>query len=144
MNSSQATRQPRVPSRARSRSQQIARVAGVSMLLLLLFAVAAAAGGWLWLHHAMRDALPQLDGEAHLGGLATSVIVQRDAQGVPLITAGSVDDMLEAQGYVTAQDRLWQMDMARRLASGEAAEILGAKLVEHDTLQRVFSFRSNS
>ncbi len=144
MNSSQATGKPRVPSRSRTRSQQIARVTGISMLLLLLFAASAAAGGWLWLHHALRKALPQLDGQAQLGGLSAPVTVQRDAQGVPSIAAGSLGDMLEAQGYVTAQDRLWQMDMARRLAAGEAAEILGAKLVEHDTVQRVFGFRSTA
>ena len=52
-----------------------------------------------------------------------------------------MDDLLFAQGYVTAQDRLWQMDILRRYAAGETAEILGKDLVEHDTYQRVLGFR---
>ena len=52
-----------------------------------------------------------------------------------------MDDLLEAQGYVVAQDRLWQMDMARRFAAGELAELLGSSVVEHDKLQRVLQIR---
>ena len=110
--------------------------------MLLVFA--AVAGGTFWLRHAMQAALPQLDGEAQLEGLSAPVMVRRDAHGVPHIEAGNLDDLLEAQGYVTAQDRLWQMDMARRLAAGDAAEILGSKAVEHDTMQRVLAFRTTA
>ncbi len=52
-----------------------------------------------------------------------------------------MDDLLEAQGFVVAQDRLWQMDMARRAAAGELAELLGPSVVEHDKLQRVIQIR---
>ena len=52
-----------------------------------------------------------------------------------------MDDLLEAQGFVVAQDRLWQMDMARRFAAGELAELLGPSVVEHDKLQRVLQIR---
>jgi penicillin amidase len=52
-----------------------------------------------------------------------------------------MDDLLEAQGFVVAQDRLWQMDMARRFAAGELAELLGSSVVEHDKLQRVLQIR---
>ena len=52
--------------------------------------------------------------------------------------------LFEAQGYVTAQDRLWQMDMARRMAAGEAAELLGPKLVDHDRTERVLGIRANA
>ncbi len=68
--------------------------------------------------------------------------VRRDNHGVPHIEAASQNDLLLAQGYVTAQDRLWQMDMLRRNAAGELAEILGPSLVEHDKAQRVFQFRN--
>jgi penicillin amidase len=64
------------------------------------------------------------------------VNVVRDAQGVPHINAASLDDLFFAQGYVTAQDRLWQMDMSRRYASGRLSEILGSKYVEMDVQQR--------
>lgn len=49
-----------------------------------------------------------------------------------------------AQGYVTAQDRLWQMDVLRRSANGELAELMGGSLVRHDTVQRVFQFRNTA
>jgi penicillin amidase len=57
-------------------------------------------------------------------GIHAPVSVIRDAQGVPHITASTLEDLLLAQGYVTAQDRLWQMDLTRRFAAGETSEIL--------------------
>jgi penicillin amidase len=90
-----------------------------------------------WLRHAMRASLPQLDGALHAPGLTLPVTVTRDAQGVPAIQASNLDDLLFAQGFITAQDRLWQMDALRRHASGQLAEILGASMVEHDRLQRI-------
>jgi penicillin amidase len=108
-----------------------------SLVLLLLAAVA----GVLWLRSVTRAALPQLDGDVHLTGLSAPVSVRRDAHGVPHIDAATQDDMLAAQGYVTAQDRLWQMDMLRRAANGELAEVLGPSLIEHDKLQRVLQIR---
>jgi penicillin amidase len=89
----------------------------------------------------MQDSLPEIDGSLLTPGLTAPVTVRRDQHGVPHIEAGNLDDLLFAQGYVTAQDRLWQMDMARRMAAGEAAEILGSKLLEHDRLQRVLAMR---
>lgn len=55
-----------------------------------------------------------------------------------------MDDLLAAQGYVTAQDRLWQMDMIRRMAAGEAAEVLGASFLPHDRVQRVLLMRATA
>jgi len=65
----------------------------------------------------------------------------RDAHGVPHIEAASQEDLFVAQGYVTAEDRLWQMDALRRNAQGDLAEILGASLVKHDKTQRVLQIR---
>ncbi|HZY74397.1 MAG TPA: penicillin acylase family protein, partial [Edaphobacter sp.] len=79
----------------------------------------------------MHDSLPQFDGTLPVAGLSAPVIVQRDAHGVPHIRAATLDDLIFAQGYVTAQDRLWQMDLLRRHAAGELAEILGPSLVPH-------------
>ncbi|HEX4039369.1 MAG TPA: penicillin acylase family protein [Acidobacteriaceae bacterium] len=116
-------------------------------LFLLLFFLAllalagAIAGGGIWLKDKMRTALPQLDGRVVTPGLSASVTVRRDHHGVPYIEAANLDDLLFAQGYVTAQDRLWEMDMARRMAAGDAAEILGPRLVEHDRMQRVLAMR---
>ena len=101
----------------------------------------------LWLRSAAKAALPQLDGDVHLAARPASapvsapVTVRRDAHGVPHIEAATQDDLFVAQGYVTAQDRLWQMDASRRSANGELAEIMGPSLVEHDKTQRVLQIR---
>jgi penicillin amidase len=95
----------------------------------------------VWLSGVARTALPALDGELHVAGLSAPVTVQRDAHGVPHIDAATQDDLFVAQGYVTAQDRLWQMDALRRNADGTLAEILGPSLVKHDKAQRVLQFR---
>jgi penicillin amidase len=111
---------------------------------LVAIVLLVAASGLIWLHRAMVKSLPQLDGHIQLPGLSAPVIVNRDSHGVPHIEAGSLDDLLLAQGYITAQDRLWQMDMLRRNASGELAEILGPSLLDHDKAQRVFQYRNVS
>ena len=81
-------------------------VAGGFFLLLML----GAATGVLCLRAAAKAALPQLDGQVRLAGLSAPVTVRRDAHGVPHIEAATQADLFMAQGYVTAQDRLWQMD----------------------------------
>ncbi len=112
--------------------------AAISLLAILLLTAGA---GVLWLRSAAIAALPQLDGEVHLAGLSAPVTIRRDAHGVPHIEAATQDDLFVAQGYVTAQDRLWQMDSIRRTADGELAEILGPALVRHDKVQRVLEIR---
>ncbi len=112
------------------------------LLLALVLLVAAAVGmGLLWLRHAMRAQLPQIEGDRHSLAVTTPVTVERDHQGVPHLSATSLDDLIAAQGYVAAQDRLWQMDILRRAAAGELAELFGSKLIEHDRAQRVMQFR---
>jgi len=110
------------------------------LAIILLAAVA----GVLWLRSAARAALPTLDGELHLAGLTAPVLVRRDAHGVPHIDAATEDDLFMAQGYVTAQDRLWQMDTLRRNANGELAEIVGPSMVKHDRAQRVLQIRNTA
>ena len=95
----------------------------------------------LWLRSVTLASLPQLDGDVHLASLSAPVAVQRDAHGVPHINAASQDDLFVAQGYVTAQDRLWQMDSLRRAANGELAEVLGPSLLQNDETQRVLQIR---
>jgi penicillin amidase len=85
-----------------------------------------------------------LDGDLHLAGLLAPVTVRRDAHGVPHIEAATQDDLFVAQGYVTAQDRLWQMDLYRRNGNGELAEIFGPSQLRHDRAQRVLQFRSTA
>lgn len=84
--------------------------------------------------------LPQLDGSLSLPGLKSEVTVERDNWGIPHIRASSVEDLAEAQGFVTAQDRLWQMDLLRRAARGQLSEVLGTATLAIDKDFRVLNF----
>ena len=84
--------------------------------------------------------LPQLDGSITLPGLQSKVTIERDGWGVPHIRANSEQDLAEAQGYVLAQDRLWQMDLLRRAARGQLSEILGPATIKIDKDFRVLNF----
>ena len=70
--------------------------------------------------------------------------VTRDAHGVPTIEAASLPDLFFAQGYVTAQDRLWKMDIMRRFAGGELSEILGEDTVMLDREQKILGLRDTA
>jgi penicillin amidase len=121
------------PAPARARRGVVAWIA-----LALVFALLGAAA---YLYYAALSALPQLDGSITLPGLSAPVSVIRDQHGVPTIEAQTLEDLFFAQGYVTAQDRLWQMDIIRRFAAGDLSEILGPSLLEHDREQRVLGLR---
>ena len=110
-------------------------------VLVVVAVIGALAGGWIYLRWAVRSSMPQLDGTLAISGLSAPVSVIRDGHGVPSITASSLDDLFFAQGYVTAQDRLWQMDMTRRYAAGELAAALGADFVKTDRQQRLLGLR---
>jgi len=84
----------------------------------------------------VRSAGPVLDGELRLRGLTGEVEIWRDSLGVPHIWAGSAEDLFFAQGFVHAQDRLWQMELFRRAAQGRLAEVMGEDLVETDLFLR--------
>ena len=106
----------------------------IAVLLVVLGALA-------WFYSVARSALPQLDGNVKISGLSARVTVIRDGHGVPTIEAANLDDLFFAQGYVTAQDRLWQMDMMRRFAAGEVSEILGDAFLKHDREQRILGLK---
>jgi penicillin amidase len=80
--------------------------------------------------------LPTIDADERLLGLHERVEVLRDTYGVPHIFATDPHDLFFAQGYVTAQDRLWQMDIYRRAAQGRLAEVLGEPALESDRFMR--------
>ncbi len=92
-------------------------------VLLAIFLVAGFAihGVWVWLHHS----LPQVEGTIALPGLTHPVEVLRDRYGIPHIYAETRWDALFALGFVHAQDRLFQMDFARRVGQGRLSELLG-------------------
>lgn len=111
------------------------------VLIVIAVVLLATLGVGMWFYGAARAALPQLDGSVSVPGLSTPVQVVRDQQGVPHIRAHSLDDLFFAQGYVTAQDRLWQMDLSRRYAAGELSEVFGSVALAHDRQQRILGFR---
>lgn len=121
----------------RSRGGVLSRV----LLTLVLLLVAAAGGAATWMYWRARVCLPQLDGALNVAGLAAPVEVRRDARGVPHLRARSQEDLLFAQGYIAAQDRLWQMDLSRRLAAGELAEIFGERALQLDIENRALGLR---
>ena len=88
-----------------------------------------------------RAALAQIDGTVALSGLQAPVTVVRDRWGVPHISAQSTGDLYFAQGFVMAQDRLWQMEMWRRGAEGRLAEVLGPAAVARDRHARLLKYR---
>jgi penicillin amidase len=102
--------------------------------IFAILVIAISASAWWFVYRP----LPQLDGSASLPGLQQEVAVERDRWGVPHIRAASLEDLAEAQGYVMAQDRLWQMDLLRRVARGQLSEILGPRTLLIDK-----EFRTN-
>ncbi len=102
--------------------------------------VALIAAVW-WLYWIAHSAVPQLDGSVAVPGISSKVRVVRDRQGVPTIEAATLEDLFFAQGYVTAQDRLWQMDMMRRAAAGELSEVIGEDTVKMDREERILGLR---
>lgn len=111
----------------------------IAVTLLLLLIVAGLA---IWFF--LRGSLAQLDGLRSAPGLAGRVTVQRDAQGVPSIGGGNRLDVAYATGFVHAQDRYFQMDLLRRMAAGELAELFGPKALPLDREHRLHRFRARA
>lgn len=95
------------------------------------------------LARAARAALAQLEGRIRLAGLRRPVEVIRDEWGVPHIYAKNTADLFFAQGFVAAQDRLWQMELWRRAGEGRLAEVLGPTAVERDKFARLMRYRGD-
>jgi penicillin amidase len=109
-------------------STPLLRAINLSIAVLVLALVAAA----YWF--AWRP-LPDTSGEIS-APISARATISRDARGVPHIAAATVEDAIFLQGFVTAQDRLWQMDALRRLAGGELAEVVGKQALESDEESR--------
>jgi penicillin amidase len=111
------------------------------LLVLLLGTLVVTTVGALWYVYSKQ---PQRSGELTLTNLSAPVTVRYDGRGVPHIKASNEPDLYRALGYVHAQDRLFQMEMVRRLASGELADILGPKLIKSDRLFRSLGLRAHA
>jgi penicillin G amidase len=113
------------------------RIARNVIATLLVLAGIALLSGWWFVHRP----LPRLDGQITLAGLKEGVLVDRDQWGRPWIRAKSTEDLVMAQGYVMAQDRLWQMDLLRRAAAGDLSEIVGPAALKIDEENRILGMR---
>ncbi len=122
---------PKIPMRRVTR--------GLLAVLILLVVVATGAG--LWLRAELRASLARLDGQLEVAELSAPVEIQRDASGVPVIRGVDRHDVALATGFVHAQERFFQMDLARRRAAGELAALVGPAAIEADAAIRVHRFR---
>ncbi len=94
----------------------------------------------LIVYASLRASLPALDGERE-AAVESAIAIERDSLGVPLIRAANRQDIAWAVGYLHAQDRFFQMDLSRRFAAGELAELFGAVALENDRRMRIHRFR---
>lgn len=109
-------------------------VVAVSLLLVLMLVA-------LWYRTASQ---PRIDGTIRIAGLTAAVDIVRDAEGIPHIYAQSSEDVYFALGFVHAQDRLWQLELNRRIPAGRMAEILGANAAGTDRFLRTLGVRRNA
>jgi len=117
--------------------KRLARIFRYLLASVVLVSSLAILWGWWMLHRT----LPLLDGSVIVPELKQEVQIDRDPWGIPHVQAKSLDDLLVAQGYVVAQDRLWQMDLLRRAAAGELSEIFGEATLETDRENRTLGLR---
>jgi penicillin amidase len=111
-------------------------------LKLLLFIVVASILAVVGLFGAVTArGLPQTDGSVHITGIHAPVTVQRDRAGIAQITSDDPHDLFLAQGFVHAQERMWQMEISRRIGAGRLAELFGADLVHTDRYVRTLGWR---
>jgi penicillin amidase len=115
-----------------------ALLAGLALLTL------AAVAGFVWGRRELRASLPQIDGQIRLAGLSAPVIVTRDALGIPTVVGATREDVARATGFLHAQDRFFQMDLARRRAAGELSELVGARALPVDRQIRIHRLRDEA
>jgi len=123
---------------SRFRWKLVRRVLIFFTLLLTLLAGA----GWWYVRSILTASLPKLDGTFAVTGVSHTVRIERDARGVPTIHGQSWADLAFGLGVVHGQDRYFQMDLLRRKAAGELAELVGPVAIPMDVQARVHRFRS--
>src|SRR6185295_16218454 len=133
--------EPAAPA-ASPRPRRVLRRVALSLAVLVVLFVLVVLSGGFWFRSRIQASLPQLDGERSLAGLSAPVDVERDDLGVPTIRAASRIDAARALGFLHGQDRFFQMDLLRRQAAGELAEVFGPAAVETDRQHRVHRFRA--
>jgi len=114
------------------------------LTVILVLIVLLLAGGMIYLNHLKNRAVPDYNADVDLENLSDPVTVFRDSMGIPHIYATNEQDLYRTVGYVMAQDRLWQMDLMRRITTGRLSEVLDPDLVEADQLFRALNFSKKS
>jgi len=118
----------------------LATIAAV-LIAVLIIVIAVGGGIFVWIYwRLIQRPLPQWSGAFTLPGLTTPVEVLRDKHGIPHIYAQNRADLFRAQGYVHAQDRLWQMEQNRRIAQGTLSAVFGDVALEADRFSRIVGF----
>jgi penicillin amidase len=115
----------------------ILKILAILLIVVIVLGLIAGAVGYAF----TQRTLPQVNGQLAVAGLKDKVEVIRDKWGVPHIYAQNVEDLFFAQGYVHAQDRLWQMEFNRRVGSGTLSEIFGDVTLSDDTFLRTLGLR---
>ena len=105
----------------------------VAVLLLVALAIGGA-------YAYLRRSLPQIEGTATVAGLSAPIDIVRDADAIPHVYAANKHDALFGLGYVHAQDRLWQMELQRRIGHGRLSEVLGEAALPQDRFLRTVGF----
>jgi penicillin amidase len=119
-------------------NRRLLRITLRTLAALMFLALAAGVG----LYALLRSSLPQLEGEARIEGLSAPVGMERDALGVVTLRASNRADALRALGFVHAQERFFEMDLARRSAAGELAALVGAAALPRDRAHRAHRLRA--
>jgi penicillin amidase len=134
---------PSAPSGTRRGRRALLRIALALGLLAAALAVAVLVGG-LWVRHRLIADLPRTTGRLVVAGLAAPATIERDRFGIPTVRGATRRDVAFATGFVHAQDRFFQMDLLRRRAAGELAELFGPAALRSDQAMRIHLFREHA
>lgn len=111
------------------------------VLLVAVLVVMAVVGVGILAIGVVRQSFPETSGQLEIEGLTSSVSVHRDAQGVPTIYADNASDLFRAQGFVSAQDRFFEMDLRRHVTAGRLSELVGSAGLDKDKVIRTMGWR---
>lgn len=129
---------PSIPIKQRkSVTKRWKKVVMISLIMVVIILIVISS----WIFWMFKKEVPKIQGAIKINGLDGQVTVVRDKNGVPHIKAANDHDLYLAQGFITAQDRLFQMDLSRRQASGELSEVVGKATVHQDEFFRTFGLR---
>lgn len=112
--------------------------------ILVSLIILAVIGGLVYVHFIAKRSLPDYDGSLYLKNLIEPVQIYRDQYAIPHIIAQNESDLYKAVGYTLGQDRLWQMDLLRRVTLGRLSEIFGPDLIDVDLLMRALKIPEKS